>query len=142
MNKAKAFLSQVEKLDTLIQNKEVEKRQWRDIALGITSRTDGERVKSSGSQQKMANAVDKYIDLEKEIDREIDRLVDTKREILAVIEQLKPLEYDFLHKVYIQRMSLQDVASAYGMSYSWATTTHGIALKNVNKMLEARERAS
>lgn len=137
MNKAKAFLSRISSLDMRIQNKEVEKRQWLDIAMGITSRTDGERVKSSGSQQKMANAIDKYIDLEREIDAEIDRLVDMKREIVAMIEQLKPVEYDVLHKRYIQGLSFGEIAFAHKRSDSWATTVHGRALASLNELLES-----
>ena len=54
---AKEFLSQVKKLDLMIKNKLIEKQQWMDIALGITSNMSGERVQSSGSQSKMADAV-------------------------------------------------------------------------------------
>ena len=136
MNKAKAFLSQISLVNMRIQNKEAEKKQWRDIALGITSRTDGERVQSSGSQQKMAKAIDKYIDLEREIDAEIDRLVDTKREIVAVIEKLKPVEYDVLHKRYIQEMSFAEIAFEHKRSDSWATTVHGRALANLAELLK------
>lgn len=142
MNRAKAFLAQVEKLDTMIQNKEIEKEQWRSVALGITSRSDGERVQSSSNQQKMATAIEKYIDLEKEIDSQIDKLVDIKREIVAVIEQLNPTEYDILHKKYIQGLTFAEIAAECNNSYSWATTIHGRALKNVQRILKAKEGAS
>ena len=45
---AKDYLRQVEKLNTQIENKLTEKLQWQNIALGITTTTEGERVRSSG----------------------------------------------------------------------------------------------
>lgn len=136
---AKEFLTQVEKLDMLVQNKLIEKQQWMELALGITARMDGERVQSSGAQSRMAEAVEKCVDVEAEITALIDRLIDTRRAVLAVLEQVdSPIEYDVLHRRYIQKMDLQDIADAYGKEYGWATTTHGRALKSVQKILDGK----
>lgn len=136
--KAQDYLKQLKKLDTIIKNKLIEKSQWKNIAFGVTSHSDGERVQSSGSKQKMADAVDRCVDMEAEIDGLVDRLIDLKREIISTIEQLNATEYDVLHKLYIQDMDYYDVAAAYGKSYSWATTVHGRALQNVQRILDAR----
>lgn len=148
MNK-KEFLKQVEKLDKLIENKLIEKEQWKSIALGITGggkdvKINGvlhqmDKVQSSGNPQKMADAIDRYIDIETEIDKHVDELIDTKKDVISVIEMLNPIEYDILHKIYIQFLTLYDVAAIYDKSYSWATTIHGRALKNVQKILDERE---
>lgn len=136
---AKEYLQQVEKLDLLIQNKLAEKRQWLEVALGITAHLGGERVQTSGSKSKMAEAVEKCIDVEREISALIDRLIDTKSEIVTVIELVEnPTEYDVLHKRYIQKMSLLQIADRYGKEYSWATTTHGRALKSVQDILDKK----
>lgn len=136
---AKCYLTQVARLDTIIQNKLIEKAQWYDIALGITANMSGERVQSSGAKSKMAEAVEKCVDMEAEIDRLVDRLIDTKKEVVATIEQVEnPTEYDVLHKRYIQKMGLQEIADAYGKEYGWATTTHGRALKSVQAILDRR----
>lgn len=136
---AKEFLTQVEKLDMLVQNKLIEKQQWMELALGITARMDGERVQSSGAQSRMAEAVEKCVDVEAEITALIDRLIDTRRAVLAVLEKVdSPIEYDVLHRRYIQKMDLQDIADAYGKEYGWATTTHGRALKSVQKILDGK----
>lgn len=133
----KEFLNQPKKLDLLIKNKLIEKQQWRDLALGITANMEGERVQSSGSQQKMADAIVKCIDMEAEIDRLVDRFIDKKREVVQVIEQVEsPIEYDLLHRHYIQYHTLQEVADHYGKEYGWATTTHGRALKSVQEIRE------
>ena len=134
---AKEFLSQVKKLDLMIKNKLIEKQQWKDIALGITANMDGERVQSSGSQQKMSDAIVKCIDMETEINSLVDKLIDTKREVIYTIEQLEsPTQYNVLHMIYIQDKTLQEVADEYNMSYDWAATTHGRALKNVREIRE------
>lgn len=133
---AKEFLKQPERLDLRIKNKLIEKQQWREIALGITANMDGERVQSSGAKSKMAEAVIKCVDMEAEIDRLIDELIDTKRTVIQTIEQLdSATEYNVLHMRYIQYMSLQEIADHYHKEYGWATTTHGRALKSVDKIL-------
>lgn len=132
---AKEFLSQVKKLDLMIKNKLIEKQQWKDIALGITANMDGERVQSSGSQQKMSDAIVKCIDMEAEINSLVDKLIDTKKDVIHTIEQLdSPTQYNVLHMIYIQDKTLQEVADEYNMSYDWAATTHGRALKNVREI--------
>lgn len=136
--KARDFLKQLEKIDRMIENKRIEAEQWREIACGTASHL-GERVKSSGSQQKMADAIDKYLDVELEINRKIAELAEKRWEIISTIEPLPTAEYDLLHKVYIQHIDLQDVADILGKSYSWVTTVHGQALANVQKILDKKK---
>ena len=134
---AKEFLQQVEMLDEMIKNKLIERQQWKDIALGITASVGGERVQSSGNQQKMAVAIEKCVDMEAEIDELVDKLIDTKKSVIATIEKLhSPTEYKILHMRYIQHISLSDIADKLNKEYSWVTTTHGRALKNVQNILD------
>lgn len=135
---ARNFLKQPKKLDKMIENKIVEKEQWKSIASGTTTPMNGERVQSSGSQQKMADAVARYLDIETEINGIIDRLIDTKKDVIRVIEHLNVYEYDLLHKVYIQFFTLQEVADLYDRSISWAKTVHKRGLKNVQRILDER----
>lgn len=136
---AKDYLRQLGKLDKLIENKLAEKRRWRDIAMGGGSSFSMEdRVQTSGNQQKMADAVCRYITIEEEINQTVDRLIDKRREVIETIEQLSTMEYDLLHKVYVQYMCLQEAADMMGKSYSWATTVHGRALKHLDAILQKR----
>ena len=138
--KAKEYLKQLQKLDKLIENKLAEKEQWRAIATGTTQQMTPDRVQSSPNPQKMADAVCRIIEIESEIDAYIDKLVDTKREVISTIERLNPTEYDLLHKVYVQYFTFDDVAIKNDKSYSWVTTVHGKALKNVQRMLDERDK--
>ena len=139
---AREFLGQLKKLDQMIQNKLVEKKQWLQISMGTSGQSDGERVQSSGSKEKMADAVVKALEMEDEINAYIDMLVDTKKDILNVIERLNAKEYDFIHKHYVQGFALKKIASMKHKSYSWATTMHGNALKNVQAILDGRGKSN
>lgn len=136
---ASSFLKRIYKLEKIVENKLVEREQWKAIATHTTSVMGGERVQSSGNQQKMAEAVNRFVDLDREIDEHIDRLIDYKREVSEVIEQLNATEYDLLHKRYFQQMTFDEVGAAMGKSKSWATTVHGRALQNVQAILDRRE---
>ena len=136
-SEAQIFLEQPEKLDIQIRNKLIEKKQWHDIALGITANMDGERVQSSGAKSKMADAINKCVDMEAEIDNLIDELIDTKKNVIQTIEKLdSPTEYNVLHMRYIQYLSLQEIADHYNRDYGWVTTTHGRALKSVQVIMK------
>ena len=110
---AKDFLRQIKKLDRLIENKLIEIQRWKDIANNTTATLSGERVQSSGNPQKIADAICRYIDLEREINQDIDELVEAKKDVIGVIEQLNATEYDIIHKIYVQYLTLEDVADAY-----------------------------
>lgn len=136
---AKEFLSQVKKLDLQIKNKLIEKQQWKDIALGITANMEGERVQSSGSQSKMADAIIKIVDAESEIDSLVDRLIDTKKEVIETIEQLgSATQYDVLHLHYIQFLSYQEIADKYGKSYDFVKQAHKRAIRNVQAIIDKK----
>ena len=152
--KAKTFLQQIQKLDYMIRNEREERQQWLDLAMSTTSGgapETGVRVQVSGSQQRMADAVDRSIDIEAEINRKISRLYKARQEIIAVIEQLDVAEYDLLHKMYVGKvvktrsgaefryMTLQDVADVSDKSYSWARSLHGVALQKVQRIIDARQ---
>lgn len=124
-------------LNIKIENKLIERQQWKDIALGITASIGSERVQASGSQERMADAVIKCVDMEAEIDKIIDELICTKKRVIETIEKLySPTEYKILHMRYIQNLSLSDIANILDREYTWVTTTHGRALKNVQNILD------
>ena len=136
-SRTQRMLEQVEMIDSIVKNKLIEQQQWKDIALGITANMGGERVQSSGTQSKMADALNRCIDIEREIDEAVDRLIDTKRGVIALLEKLEsPTEYRILHDRYIKYMTLQEIADKYGKEYGWVTTTHGRALASVDRLME------
>ena len=140
-SEAQLYLEQVEKQDAVIRNKLIEKQQWKEIALGITANMDGERVQSSGTKSKMADAVAKCVDIESEIDDLIDKLIDLKKEVTATIEEVQsPTEYNLLHMRYIQYIPLKEIAERWKTEYTNVTTAHGKALKKVQEIMERKKK--
>lgn len=136
---AKDYLLQIRKIDRLIENKIAEAEHWRSVATGTTACSDGDRVQSSGSKQKMADAVCRYLTMDNEISKAIDRLIDIKQEVINTIEQLPVDEYDILHKKYVQLKDFYEIAVELDKSYSNITTIHGRALVNVQRLLDERK---
>lgn len=158
-SEAQVYLEQVERLDARIKNKLIEKQQWFDLAVGlssggetifmkkivngkeITEAHNMEKVQSSGNPSKMSDAVSRCVDMEAEIDLIVAELVATKKEVIQTIERLdNATEYNVLHMRYIQFRELQEIADHYGKDYGWVTTCHGRALKNVQRLLNERKR--
>lgn len=139
--KAKDFLNQLKKLDKLITNKLIEIEQWKEIACATASQSmDTDRVQTSGASDKIGNAVSIYTDIQAEINKTIDELIDKKKDVISVLEQLNATEYDLMHKIYVQYLTFNEVANTSENSYSWVTTTHGRALKSVQRILDEREK--
>lgn len=138
-SKAQRYLERVEMIDTIVHNKLIEQRQWHDLALSITANMGGERVQSSGSKSKMADALNKCIDMEEKISDAVDKLAAEKTEIVSTIEQLdSPIEYNVAHMRFIQYKTLQEIADKYNKSYDWVKTTNGRAIASVQRILEKK----
>ena len=139
----KEYLHRIDDIDTRIRNKHIEKARHHalmmDRATTITANMSGDRVQSSGSKQRMADTVDEKLTYIQNIDKRIAELEAEKAEIISTIEQLPKDEYDIIHKCYVQHMQLKQVAPERNESYSSTTTTHGIALKRLSKILEKRK---
>lgn len=120
-SKAQIYLEQVEMADTIIPNKLIEIQQWYELATSITASMNSEVVQASGSKQKMADAINKCLDIVDELTLRVNQLKAVKKEVTQTIEQLySPTEYNVLHMRYIQHMELQEIADYYGKDYDWA----------------------
>ena len=124
-------------IDALVENKLIEQRQWKDLALSITANMGGERVQSSSTTtSKMEDAVIKCIMIEEEIAAAVEKLISEKKNAVRIMEALhSPTEYRILHMRYIQYISLADIADRLNREYTWVTTVHGRAVKHVQNLL-------
>ncbi len=136
---AKEYLKSWKKYDLMISNKTAELIQCKEAITSITAKWGGERVQGTGNPHRMADAIGKYVDLEREINEQIDCMLRAKKEVIETIETLDAEEYDILHKRYIQKMSFKEIAYSCEISESSATTTHGRALQEVQKIIDERE---
>lgn len=142
---AKEYLQQVRNADLAINNKIEELAKLRSLAIKINSLNEGERVQSSGSQDKMADAVCRITDMESEIQSEIDALMTLKREVRSVINQVsEPTLMSVLHKRYLQYDAQsyrykpwEKIAVELDCSYQWICKLHGRALQEVEKIINS-----
>lgn len=140
---AQEYLSQIAKIDIMIENKSMELRRWRGIAENVTSSISGDRVQTSANPHKMENAIVNMIDIEPEVRAAISDLKRQRKDIIKDIEHLTANECNVLYKVYVLQMDLKEVASSCdGKSYSWATTVHGRGLQSIQRIIDERGQQS
>lgn len=131
----KEYLNQVDRLNRMIDNKLAEIYQLKTLVCSISVATDSEKVKSSGSQDKMGDTIAKIVDMEKEADEMIDKMLDIKQKIVKQIENIENTNYyDVLCCRYIGRMTFEAIAKK--MNYSWRQVIriHDLALEEFEKM--------
>jgi DNA-directed RNA polymerase specialized sigma subunit len=137
---AKEYLQQVKLYDCHINSKLEEKQRLIDLALKITSSMKPDVVSTSGSQDKIGDAVAKIVDLEEEINKSIDNYVDHKREVTKLIEQIMDADQlQVLQKRYLHYESLEQIAWEMNMTYRNVCYIHGRALQAVERLLKERE---
>lgn len=130
--KAKEYLQQLKRLDTLIDQKIKELDELRSMSTVGAVDYSTERVQSSHSQDApFVRIVYKMIELEEEINAEIDNFVDIKHLIINQIHTLKNLDYiTLLFKRYVEYKSLEKICVEMNFSYDYIKHLHGYALKD------------
>lgn len=134
--KAKDYLEQIRILDRLINNKLQELEQLEALATKVTSVNSGDRVQTSGSQDKMADTVIKILELKQEINADIDRLVDLKVDAIRIIKKVKNKQHQkILYQKYIQYNSLYSIAQKRKVDYGKIKRIHRKALEKFEEIL-------
>lgn len=114
----------------MINNKLVEIQQLRDLALGISSISTGERVQSTPDFDKIGSKMAKIDELEKNLDETIDKYVDLKNRIIGQIESMEDeITYNILFSRYIEKKQFELIAIDMGYSWRQIIRLHGNALK-------------
>lgn len=130
--KAKEYLQQLQRLDTVINQKIKEVHDLRlQAQSGGGFDYSKERVQSSPSgDAPFVKPICRIIDLEAEINAEIDRYVDEKHRIINQIQGLKNSKYiEILYKHYVEFKRLEVVAVEMNFTYQYVLNMHGYALK-------------
>ena len=130
--KAKEYLQQLQRLDTMINQKIKELGDLRLMSHSVGGIDySKERVQSSPSgDAPFVKPVLRMIELEQEINAEIDRFVDEKHEIINQIQALQnPKHIDILYKHYVEFKRLEIVAVEMNFTYQYIVELHGTALK-------------
>ena len=138
MKTAKEYLSQLYRLDNLINIKQLELESLKSISTSISVNSDSERVQTSIKQDKIGDIVAKIIDLNNEINSDIDKLVDSKKEIMNLIDKVScdDLRY-ILYLRYFHFKTWEKIAVDMNYSYQWVHKLHSRALREVDKLLNS-----
>lgn len=131
---AEQYLEQIQKLDAIIINKLADYNRWVAIAGGLGGVSVGDRVQSSRNLQRGSDAIGRYIDIE----REIDALKQKRLDIIKTVEQLPPIEYDLIYRLYVQGHSLKEIAYHFDKSYDWVKKRKRKALDLVQEIIDKK----
>lgn len=128
---AKEYLLQAHHLDQRIKCKIEQVASLNDLARKATATISDMPGNPNKGVSAMANAVEKIVDLQAEINRDIDRLVDMKMEIEKAVRQLGNIDEQLLLRCrYINNMNWDDIAAELSVSYRTVHRIHASALKN------------
>lgn len=137
INAAKRYLQQIRRLDTKINRDVEELHRLKAMTTKITPTLKPDVVSGSGTQDKLAEAMSKIIDLEAEINREIDCFVDARKAVTATIDKVEDARlHTVLNMRYVQFKTWEQIACYMGRSYQWVCKLHGTALQVVEKIIE------
>lgn len=130
---AKEYLSQAYRLDQRINSKIEQVASLNELATKCTSTLTGMPRNPNRASSTMADAVEKIIDLQNEINRDIDRLVDLKREIVTVIKAIENPEHQtLLEKRYLCFLTWEKIAVDMGYDLRWLYRIHKRALDEIH----------
>lgn len=134
--KARDYLEQAFTLDQRINSKIQQVSSLNELATKCTSTITGMPRSSSHGRSKMADVIDKIVDLQEEINRDIDCLVDLKREIMKVIDLIEAPEYrTVLEMRYLCFTTWEQIAVDLGYSMHHVYKVHQLALKEAEKWI-------
>ena len=136
---AKKYLEEIARDNTTIENKLAEIDQLKSLATSISVATSDTPVQSSGNSDRIGKIVADIVDKENELQKITDELVNKRNERAQIIEQLEDrLQYNILHKRYLQLMEFEDIADKEHYSKQWIYKIHKQALENIQIILNSR----
>ena len=132
---AREYLNRLLYLSEKIRADRERVERLKELAQKRTSSLSPDKVQSSGSASKTADAVCEWVVIEKQIATDEKK----RQEIISTIEQLSPYESTVLYKRYGCDKSLKEIERELQRSYSWVSKTHRIAVKKVQLILDERK---
>lgn len=132
---AERYLMQIKKIDAIIVNKLKDHRRWVELAEGLGGFSVGEKVQSSRNLHSGADAIGRYIDIE----REIDELKLKRLAIIADIERLPPEEYEIIYKLFVEDRTLKEIAYEKRRSYEWVKVRKRRGLDILQRLIDKKE---
>lgn len=128
------YLSQIEKLKKQITRRQLELEEYVILVHGISAVGISERVKSSGSGDRICNDIVRIDEMTKEYLNLID---DYKTKKDTIIEQIESIpgnaRSDVLYQRYVDRLKFEQIAINVNYSYKQTRRIHNRALTDFEK---------
>ena len=119
------YLSQAVRLERMIKNKFSEMVRYQDLITSVSVSTEGERVQSSGSKDKIGEFASRIIDMQNEI-----QALTVKRD--TIINQIEGIEnpdlYQVLYSKYVDGINLYEVKDIIHCSKTQVYRVHEKAI--------------
>lgn len=125
----KEYLSQAYRLNQRINSKLAQVTALNDLATKCTTTLSDMPRNPNRSISTMADAVEKIVDLQSEINRDIDALVDLKRDIVRAIKAVENTEYQTILELrYLCFKTWEQIAVYMGYNVRHVYRIHDEAL--------------
>lgn len=113
-----AYLSQIVKIQRMIENKQNEIFRFRDILTSVTIEPKEDKIQTSSDKDKMSAFVAKIVDNEKDI----EKLYDERKKIIGQLENFSddPDLYQILYCKYVDNLTVNNARLRIGCSKSKA----------------------
>lgn len=148
--KAKEYLLRIKKMNEVIENTLEEIQVLETMAESMTAAMGGERVQSSSDQQKMEKCVVKMADLKQKLADDVEKWVDIRKEANALVNMacdkdcIKLIRARYLG-VYnaetgkVEFKTWEQIAVDMDFTFKWVSCgLHQRALAQVQKALDER----
>lgn len=119
------YLSQAVRFERMIKNKFSEMTRYQDLITSVSVSTEGERVQSSGSKDKIGEFASRIIDMQNEI-----QALTVKRDM--IINQIEGIEnpdlYQVLYSKYVDGINLYEIKDIIHCSKTQVYRVHEKAI--------------
>jgi hypothetical protein len=133
---AKEYLNQVRNLESKMKILKEEIDTLREMVVSTGAIQQGERVLSSGTQDKMAETICKINKKECEWNDLMREFALARANVIINIQKLNNPEYEqILYKRYCQSKKWEEIALEMNYTYQWVCKLHGRALLELDKVL-------
>lgn len=129
---AKEYLQQIELLNKKINHRIREAERLHALITGGALTYNPDKIRTSVSRAQ-EERLERYIDMQREINESIEDMVDLKHKIIREIHCIdagdKTATYiEILFRRYIELTPLTKIAEEMGYNYKWLCQLHGFAL--------------
>lgn len=127
---------QVRNLESKMKTLKEEIDTLREMVVSTGAIQQGERVLSSGTQDKMAETICKINEKECEWNDLMREFALARANVIINIQKLNNPEYgQILYKRYCQSKKWEEIALEMNYTYQWVCKLHGRALLELDKVL-------